>query len=114
MSTQKVNLTGSVASITTTYAGEFAGDYIAAALLSGKTLSEGPITIKPNVKYKEVIKKVASTNIIGDASCDFTATDDALTLTERILQPEEFKSILNFVSKISNRLGGSPNGLFSI
>ena len=41
MSTQKVNLTGSVASITTTYAGEFAGDYIAAALLSGKTLSEG-------------------------------------------------------------------------
>ena len=57
MSTQKVNLTGSVASITTTYAGEFAGDYIAAALLSGKTLSEEAITIKPNVKYKEVIKK---------------------------------------------------------
>ena len=91
MSTQKVNLTGSVASITTTYAGEFAGDYIAAALLSGKTLSEEAITIKPNVKYKEVIKKVASTNIIGDASCDFTATDDALTLTERVLQPDEFQ-----------------------
>lgn len=91
MSTQKVNLTGSVASITTTYAGEFAGDYIAAALLSGKTLSDGSVTIKPNVKFKEVIKKVASTNIIGDASCDFTATDDALTLTERILQPEEFQ-----------------------
>ena len=40
-------------SITTTYAGEFAGKYISAALLSGKTLSEGSITVKPNVKYKK-------------------------------------------------------------
>jgi hypothetical protein len=91
MSTKQVNLTGSVASITTTYAGEFAGKYISAALLSGKTLADGAITIKPNVKYKEVIKKVASTDIIANASCDFTSTADALTLTERILQPEEFQ-----------------------
>ena len=41
---------GSVETITTTYAGEFAGEYIAAALLSGKTLNDGAITIKPNVK----------------------------------------------------------------
>ena len=91
MSNQKVNLSSVVTPITTTYAGEFAGKYISAALMSGKTLSEGAITIKPNVKYKEVIKKVASTAIIGDASCDFTSTDDALTLTERILQPDEFQ-----------------------
>ena len=96
MSTQKVNLTGSVASITTTYAGEFAGEYIAAALLSGKTLAEEAITIKPNVKYKEVIKKLASTNIIADASCDFSSTADAVTLTERILQPDEFQVNLEF------------------
>ena len=37
-------------SITTTYAGEFAGQYISAALLSGKTLNENAIGIKPNVK----------------------------------------------------------------
>ena len=43
-------------SITTTYAGEFAGEYIAAALLSGVTLSQGGVTIKPNIKFKEVIK----------------------------------------------------------
>lgn len=91
MSNQKVNLSSVVTPITTTYAGEFAGKYISAALMSGKTLSEGAITIKPNVKYKEVIKKVASTAIIGDASCDFTSTEDALTLTERILQPDEFQ-----------------------
>ena len=102
MSNQKVNLyagNGSVDTITSTYAGEFAGKYISAALLTGKTLAEGAITIKPNVKYKEVVKKVASTNFIGDASCDFSATADALTLTERILQPEEFQVNLELCKK---------------
>lgn len=78
-------------SITSTYAGEFAGKYIAAALLSGSTIENGGIEVKPNVKYKEVIKKAATdANIIKDATCDFTATGE-LTLTERILQPEEFQ-----------------------
>jgi|11_taG_2_1085331.scaffolds.fasta_scaffold09152_3 hypothetical protein len=99
MSTQQVNLTGSVASITSTYAGEFAGKYISAALLSGKTLAEGSITIKPNVKFKEVVKKVSSTNIIADGSCDFSETSNALTLTERILQPEEFQVNLELCKK---------------
>ena len=77
-------------SITTTYAGEFAGQYISAALLSGKTLNESAIGIKPNVKYKEVIKKVDTSGLIANASCDFTDTG-SVTLTERILQPEEFQ-----------------------
>lgn len=77
-------------SITTTYAGEFAGQYISAALLSGKTLNENAISIKPNVKYKEVIKKVDTSGLIANATCDFTDTG-AVTLTERILQPEEFQ-----------------------
>jgi hypothetical protein len=86
-------------SISTTYAGEFAKDYISAALLSGKTLNESAISIKPNVKYKEVIKKVATdANIIKDASCDFTDTG-AVTLTERILQPEEFQVNLELCKK---------------
>ena len=74
-------------SITTTYAGESAGQYISAALLSGSTLDNGGITIKPNVKFKEVIKKVSTNDIVKDASCDFDATS-TITLTERILQPE--------------------------
>ena len=78
-------------SITSTYSGEFAGKYIASSLLSSKTLEDGAIEIKPNVKYKEVIKKVATdSNVIKDASCDFTDTA-TVTLTERILQPEEFQ-----------------------
>ena len=74
-------------SITTTYAGEFAGEYISAALLSGVTLDKGGITVKPNVKFKEVIKKVDTNAILKDATCDFDPTS-TVTLTERILQPE--------------------------
>lgn len=86
-------------SITTTYAGEFAGKYIAAALLSGKTIEDGAIEVKPNVKYKEVIKKVATdSNVIKDATCDFADTA-TVTLTERILQPEEFQVNLEFCKK---------------
>jgi hypothetical protein len=77
-------------SITTTYAGEFAGKYVSAALLSGSTIANGGIEVKPNVKFKEVIKKVATDAIVKDATCDFDATS-TVTLTERILQPEEFQ-----------------------
>jgi hypothetical protein len=85
-------------SITTTYAGEFAGKYIAAALLSGTTLDNGLIEIKPNVKYKEVIKKLATDDIVKDATCDFSDTS-TVTLTERILQPEEFQVNLELCKK---------------
>jgi hypothetical protein len=86
-------------SITTTYAGEFAGQYIAAALLSGKTIEDGAIEVKPNVKFKEVIKKVATdSNVIKNATCDFTDTA-TVTLTERILQPEEFQVNLELCRK---------------
>lgn len=99
---RNVNLTdvdNSLNSLATTYAGEFAGEYISAALLSGKTLSEGAITIKPNVKYKEVLKKVGSTGLIADATCDFDLTADAITITERILEPKEFQVNLQLCKK---------------
>lgn len=85
-------------SITTTYAGEFAGKYIAAALLSADTLDKGLVEIKPNVKYKEVIKKLATGDLVANASCDFSATS-SVTLTERILQPEEFQVNLQLCKK---------------
>lgn len=85
-------------SITTTYAGEFAGKYISAALLSGSTIANGGIEVKPNVKYKEVIKKLATDAIVKDATCDFTATS-TVTLTEKILQPEEFQVNLQLCKK---------------
>ena len=77
-------------SITSTYAGQFSGKYIAAALLSAPTLDKEYITIKPNIKYKEVVKVLSQSNIITDAACDYTGTG-SVALTERILQPDEFQ-----------------------
>jgi hypothetical protein len=76
--------------ITSTYAGEFAGQYIAAALLSARTLDNKLVEIHPNVKYKEVIQKLAVDGIVQDASCDFT-TSGSVVLTERILEPKELQ-----------------------
>ena len=85
-------------SITTTYAGEFAGKFIAAALLSADTLEGGGITIKPNVKYKEVMKTLSTNALVKDAACDF-ADQSVVTLAERILQPEEFQVNLELCKK---------------
>ena len=85
-------------SISTTYAGQFSGKYIAAALLSAPTLDKELITIKPNIKYKEVIKKYTNDNIIFDATCDFNPTS-TVTLSEQILQPEEFQVNLTLCKK---------------
>lgn len=85
-------------SITTTYAGEFAGEYISAALTSGKTLNDGAITIKPNVKFKEVLKTLSLTDSIVDANCDFDPTS-TVTLDERVLQPKELQVNLQLCKK---------------
>lgn len=77
-------------SITSTYAGEFAGKYISAALLSANTIEKGGIEVKPNIKFKEVIKKLATGALIANGGCDFAATS-SVTLTERIIQPETFQ-----------------------
>jgi hypothetical protein len=79
-----------VTTITTTYAGESAGKYIAAALLSSPTLSSGFVTIKLNIKTKETVKKLATAGLLADATCDFTPTG-SVTLTERVLTPKELQ-----------------------
>ena len=76
--------------ITTTYAGEKAAGYVAAALLSANTIENGGITVKPNVKFKEVLKRVSTNDLLKDGSCDFEATS-TLTLDEKILQVETFQ-----------------------
>ena len=85
-----INLTSGQPSITSTYAGEAASGYIAAALLSARTLDNQLVSIKPNVKFKEVIQKVDVDGIVQDASCDFVTSGSA-TITERILTPKELQ-----------------------
>ena len=86
-------------SLTTTYAGEFSGKYIAAALLSAATLDAGAISILPNVKFKSVLQKGATDDIVKDASCNFVTDQGTLTLTEAILVPEEFQVNLEICKK---------------
>ena len=89
MNKRNVNLATTV-TVNSTYAGEFAGEYIAAALLSASTIDDGGLTVKANIAFKEVIKKIATTAIVQSASCDFDP-QSTITLTERIIQPTELQ-----------------------
>ena len=76
--------------ITTTYAGEKAMPYLQAALLTPTTIRNGGLTVKPNIKFKQVLKKVAMSDLIKDGTCDFTPTA-TVDITENTLEPKEFQ-----------------------
>jgi len=86
---EKIKLS-STANVTTSYAGEFAGKYISAALLSANTIENGGISVMPNVKYREVLKTFALNDIVADSTCEFNPTGD-LTMDERWITPKELQ-----------------------
>lgn len=71
------------------YAGKHAGLYVNAALKSAQSLEY--MTLRENVNYKEVINKVAGSDLVKDASCNFTENSATLTLTESVLFVEPFQ-----------------------
>lgn len=75
-------------SLTTTYAGELAGEILKPALI--EFASAKHITVKQNVPYKMVARKIVDTVTFAAGTCDFTPTG-TVTLTERILTLEEFQ-----------------------
>lgn len=77
-------------SITTTYAGEFAGKYVAASLLSAPTIEKGGVTVLPNVRYKQLLQKVADTNLVRNATCSFSDAS-TITLTERFITVKDLQ-----------------------
>jgi len=85
-------------SITTTYAGEKAASFISAALLSSNTIEKGGMEVKPNIKFKQVLRKLETGDLIADGSCDFDATS-SVTLTERTIEPKEFQVNLALCKK---------------
>lgn len=85
--------------ITSSYAGEFAGKYIASSLLAAKTIDDGAITVLPNIKYKAAMKVGAFSNLIKGASCDFDTTTSSLALTEKVLTPKELQVNLDICKK---------------
>ena len=76
--------------ITSTYAGEHALPYLQAALLNPSTIRNGGVTVKPNVKFKQVLKKVAMSDLIKDGECNVNLTGQ-VDVTENILEPLEFQ-----------------------
>lgn len=84
---KKIHLSGPTIS-PNTYAGQFAGKYIAAALLSGETLAKDLITVHPNVAFKEVIRNWQNSVVVTDATCDFTDSS-SVTLGEYVLTTSE-------------------------
>jgi hypothetical protein len=76
--------------ITTTYAGQWAGKYVSAALLSAPTIEGGGVTVMPNVKFKAVIQRLETTDFLKDATCDFTPVG-TVDLTERVLEVKDLQ-----------------------
>jgi len=89
MNKRNVNLATTV-EVNSTYAGQFAGEYIAASLLSASTIDDGGLTVKANISFKEVLKKLVTGSIVTTAGCDFVP-NSSVTLTERILEPKELQ-----------------------
>jgi len=86
------------ATITTTYAGQDSKMWVKAALLSGVTLSNGGMTIMPNIAYKTTLHKLATDGLLKDSTCDFSATS-TVTITERQLTLEPFQVQLQLCKK---------------
>jgi hypothetical protein len=74
--------------LTTTYAGREAAGYIRAAFLSNESLSA--LTVKENIEYKQVVRRLVDNITFANATCDFTPTG-TVNLTERILTLEKFQ-----------------------
>ena len=77
--------------------GSAAGGYISAALKQAKSLEY--LTVRENVNYKEVVNKVAGANLVKDGTCDFNEQSAALTLTESVLEVEQFQVNLDVCKK---------------
>jgi hypothetical protein len=71
-----------------TYSGQLAGEIVAKALLSN--VSTQYVTMKPNVPYKSVVRKIDDTVTFAAGTCDFTPTG-TINLSERVLTLEEFQ-----------------------
>lgn len=71
----------------TNYAGEFAGKYIGAALLSANTIENGGVTVMPNVKYRSTVKTVSATDLVQNDDCDYQPTGEVL-LNDRVIEPK--------------------------
>ena len=72
-----------------TYAGSQAGAYLHAALKGADSLEYA--TVRDAVNYKEVLNTLTNSNLVKDATCDFSEESSTLTMTENVLEVEQFQ-----------------------
>jgi hypothetical protein len=76
--------------ITSSYAGKTAGGLFLKTFKEADALKNGILTILPNVNYKIVLRKLATTNGRRDYTCGHVPAG-SVTLSEAILEPKKFK-----------------------
>lgn len=73
---------------TSNFSGRAAGFYISASLKEAKSLDY--LTMIENIKFKSNIQRMAGSNLVVDATCDFTDAG-TLALTEKVLEPKNLQ-----------------------
>tara|TARA_R110002020_G_scaffold21591_3_gene73490 strand:+ start:3179 stop:4045 length:867 start_codon:yes stop_codon:yes gene_type:complete len=71
------------------YAGSQAGAYLHAALRGADSLEYA--TVRDAVNYKEVLNTLTNSNLVKDATCGFDEQSSTLTMTENVLEVEQFQ-----------------------
>lgn len=74
--------------ITTSYHGKYAGEYIRAAFLANETLQH--ITIKENIDYRAVVKKLVNDISFAAPTCTWSPTGE-VAVSERWLTLKKFQ-----------------------
>ena len=75
-----------------TYAGELARPYVAAAILSADTIANNYISVLENVHYKAVLRPFSGAAIQPNDDCGFsTPSEGALTVGEAVLLADALK-----------------------
>lgn len=75
-------------SLTTSYAGKYAGEYIRAAFLANESLQH--VTVKENIDWRQVVKRLTDDIAFEAPTCDFAPLGD-ITIDERWLTLKKFQ-----------------------
>ena len=74
--------------VDSTFSGKWAGDYIRSAFQANDTLQG--ITVKENIEFKAIVKRLADEIDFGAANCSFNPTG-TVAITERVLELKKFQ-----------------------
>ena len=72
--------------ITSTYAGEVADQFFAAALEAAASLNNGGVTIMEGITYKQVLPTVNISDPVAPAACTLPTEGDNITIAESVLE----------------------------